>query len=476
MGKSHFNYDDINSCIQRLKNFEEKHGKLPKPPNPLEAHTLHELLIDEEYYIANTFTLPGEGHPKPSQAKTDGIGVGLNPITHQSSAFGALNGIRELITLGNEKSTIIIIDDFRFDQFKQDSGHAHQAKSGLRSWIDWVFDPAEVEFRLSLATRIANARQLTNFRKEQALYNLGVTHGSLVLLHTINLLKEFAVMPVPSALSREPNFPHHASEPISYTIPFTTPQEGAIDIIAVDTNEFNTNQIADGMRHAIDLAKQRESNRIVVNMSFGLVPRKLLENFKACQADSNNPIDSFEDYVNFFANNGETIDEEFQAELTSIILNAASRHTDAMYQLAEECMQACMCAPDKPETFFAFVASAGNYGQDFPIYPAAWKDFISVSTPASYSNTGEISAPGDVIISPSASVSGTSFAAPLVSVFSALDMTQSTPRCGYAIPSRLIEAQLDHRDWPLGHNITTPMHRVNLPLEEAIKTICDQDE
>ncbi len=84
------------------------------------------------------------------------------------------------------------------------------------------------------------------------------------------------------------------------------------------------------------------------------------------------------------------------------------------------------------------VASAGNFKQRQPFYPARWPEVISVSANEGdnlrfwlHSNNGDVSAPGAwFLLDDGQYRAGTSFSAPVVSVLVALDLTQSEPTCG----------------------------------------------
>ena len=84
------------------------------------------------------------------------------------------------------------------------------------------------------------------------------------------------------------------------------------------------------------------------------------------------------------------------------------------------------------------VASAGNFKQRKPFYPARWPEVLSVSANEGndlrfwlHSNDGDISVPGAwFLFDDGLYRSGTSFAAPVVSMMVAVDLTQTTPRCG----------------------------------------------
>ena len=83
------------------------------------------------------------------------------------------------------------------------------------------------------------------------------------------------------------------------------------------------------------------------------------------------------------------------------------------------------------------VASAGNFKQREPFYPARWPEVVSVSANEGddlrfwlQSNNGAISVPGAwFLFDDNVYRAGTSFAAPVVSMLVALDLTQTTPGC-----------------------------------------------
>jgi hypothetical protein len=83
------------------------------------------------------------------------------------------------------------------------------------------------------------------------------------------------------------------------------------------------------------------------------------------------------------------------------------------------------------------VASAGNFKQRQPFYPARWPEVISISANEGndlrfwlHSNNGDVSVPGAWFLFDDGQYrAGTSFAAPVVSVLIAVDLTQTDPTC-----------------------------------------------
>lgn len=93
------------------------------------------------------------------------------------------------------------------------------------------------------------------------------------------------------------------------------------------------------------------------------------------------------------------------------------------------------------------IASAGNFKWRRPFFPAQWNEVLSVSALEGVSgtqsaddarqwqlsNNGEVSVPGAYYTFPDNTYrGGTSFAAPLVALIQAVDLTQSEPTCGVA--------------------------------------------
>jgi hypothetical protein len=120
------------------------------------------------------------------------------------------------------------------------------------------------------------------------------------------------------------------------------------------------------------------------------------------------------------------------------------------------------------------VASSGNYGLPYAMYPAAWDIVVAVSsqdavppagfggTPSSFSNAGEVMAPGALYALSRTSphgdqvlaYAGTSFSAPVVSLFTALDLMRDAPACGTADRSLLSSAG-DVENGPLPGAVAT---------------------
>lgn len=422
-----------------------------EPPiewSKIEESGLGELFFDTETCPYNTFTLPQTGR------NGIGGGEGLASNTVQPTIARAYSTLPA--SIGREKSTLIIVDDFRFSsQYEDDEQQIHNA-------LNWVITGSGR--RLSTAQSIMADPRLTNREREAGLYGINVSHGSLVLFYALRLLEQASINPDPSTA--------RLISPDAYHIPMI----GAdVEVIAVDTNDFNTADIARVTNETIDWVRDRNLNtgivnRITVNMSFGLVPCALLQDFKNRQADPTANIDTFADYKVFFEDVSRITGFNVNQWRRQLTLAAnLSPDPDPLRELAELYAAGEVLGSN---SHIAFVASAGNYNASFPVYPAAWQYFISVGAFTvngipPYSNYADVMTIGDVEVTPSVSVSGTSFAAPLVSVAATLDLTTSpTPFCDYA---RQGQRELDH--WDPDAN-TSFRGLINIPLQDAVANIC----
>lgn len=222
-------------------------------------------------------------------------------------------------------------------------------------------------------------------------------------------------------------------------------------IQVVDVAGLNTDDVPNAIHEAMRFMGGQGPvgyQRVVVNMSFTVVPCTVLEDFGTAG------LENFEAYLEAIrlANN---IGNEYLAELDELVSTPVA--------LAQEALFAYLDCPfpvpgsgrcdGRPEGKYAkaiassivHVGAAGNYGNDYALYPAAWPNVVSVgsldvdgrrfsATRSSYSNAGGVLAPGGLFLLSDAQgqttvYAGTSFAAPVVSLFLALDQMKETPRC-----------------------------------------------
>ena len=219
-----------------------------------------------------------------------------------------------------------------------------------------------------------------------------------------------------------------------------------LTVAAVDTEDFDTSIIAGRIAATIDTLAQRSISRFAVNLSFGLVPCSVLEDFGAVK-ERYPTLEAYRDAI--LGKNGYSKVASFREELEQLLVSPVG--AKPLQRLAQL----------DPNDFFeaeavAYLASAGNYSMGYSLYPGAWPEFASVSASDmsrrptdplnyshrdTYSNAGEILLPGGYYEfnlyyhgrgwkpMPGLAFAGTSFAAPVLSVFTALDFTSYAPRC-----------------------------------------------
>ncbi|MEM6428466.1 MAG: hypothetical protein AAF708_04435 [Deinococcota bacterium] len=272
-----------------------------------------------------------------------------------------------------------------------------------------------------------------------------LTHGDSVLYHTLSLLSSFG-----SSFARTDDgfvFPNLGVVVIPQEIGNGTLGEISSRIDAIrDGSAFND-----------------EYREIVVNMSFGLVPCGLIREFlegltlgEYTLATSGNLLGSITD--------DETVVATVSRRLMEIFFGIANNASGSL-------------PTSSGDVSITYIAAAGNFGLLYPMFPGAWEYVTSVSATNDYddSNAGEIASLGGSIgfiqnlfgdvedLSEYASL-GTSYAAPVVSVFAALDMSSENQLCTY------ISRELDH--WDVVANVS--QHQINFRLPNAVQNICQQ--
>lgn len=315
------------------------------------------------------------------------------------------------------------------------------------------------------------------------------SHGSLVFNHTLALLSTLNPMGNPARqldpfLVEEPA-PEMPFKFAPFNLPLVTFPKLGVTVAAVDTNDFDTDVIAGRIAATIHTLSQRGISRFAVNLSFGLVPCSVLADFGAVEEE----VLTFEAYRDAVLRKNELDVARFEEELTRILTMSVG---DAPLR---------QLSGFDPRAFgkverIAYLASAGNYKMDYSLYPGRWSGFASVSASVlktqlvkrtlrllkpyqkdpTYSNTGEVLLPGGYyqfthydakqqrwVSDPNLGFAGTSFAAPVLSVFTALDYTNRTPRCKVA----------RHGGTPLAfYDPATPAPPLNQPLEDALNNYC----
>ncbi len=205
---------------------------------------------------------------------------------------------------------------------------------------------------------------------------------------------------------------------------------------------LDTDQAALALEAALGKARAKGFKRVVVNMSFGVVPCGVVEDFARTQEVT------FDEYVAaLMAHNG--ISGATAARLSAEVQQPAELDDPLFALVACPATGSGSCGHGL--TSLVFVAASGNYGQGFALFPAALPGVVSVGsqpaqdgaavpTRSAFSNAAAVLAPGDLVTvrtqgERGLALAGTSFAAPVVSAFAALDLQAQTPVCAGADPS-----------------------------------------
>ncbi|HZJ10122.1 MAG TPA: S8 family serine peptidase, partial [Trueperaceae bacterium] len=275
-----------------------------------------------------------------------------------------------------------------------------------------------------------------------------LSHGALVF-HQIRELAS-AVLGDRGSTSSSP----HTNNP-PY-VKFQAPRNARLLLQPVDAHDLDTDQLATKIRDAIAAMTAAEKiTHFVVNMSFAIVPCTVQDDFSAVTAPSTSDIATFEEYVQALLEVNE-IAPQYLDELGLLVSTPLELSTDPFFAYLD-CplpsldggLQRCdgktasMKLPVVQS--LVHVASSGNFGNDYALYPAALPTVISVgsldvdgeaysSARSDFSNAATVLAPGALFklaqTSDQTIVSaGTSFAAPVTSLFTALDLVGMTRDC-----------------------------------------------
>lgn len=410
----------------------------------------------------NEFDIPGEG--LRIQGTTGGLVVGWSGFVQTASE--AAQGVARLSRFaGGARSAILVVDDF--------GGNTHPLG---------VYD-IRPEVAEELATVAPSDLEAHIGRLEESEQ---ISHGALVRGHILDML---GALTEPGSKMVESEL--QVQDPsLGFEAPFTpfkarvvdVPDLG-IEVVAIDTDGFDTEVIAGRIAASIQVLHDRVQ-RIAVNLSFGIVPCSVLENFEAAAER----FPTFEEYQQavLHANphddsgpNGGLTPDEFEAQLLEAIVTPLGG--DPLYGLTERFLG---------KARVVYLAAAGNYAMDYALYPARWHPFVSIgashdgegdvfdqgSPKASYANTGEVLLPGGFYQlrvsdadgwfgAPGVGFAGTSFAAPVASAFTALDLRSAAPRCPPTSDGRSPLAFFDPA-------APAPHPPLDVPLGDAVGHYC----
>lgn len=424
----------------------------------------------------NEFDIPGEG--LHAQGGIGGLAVAPYPIGSAPGAVAPVgNWVASVAASTFEVPTaLLIVDDFNGEGVNVPGVYFLDQNKDLA--------PSEKVTLRDLPNSLLPDLHNRIEQQERALDDLEakrqLSHGALVLNHTLSLLHALDTnmvldtLPVEEPAQSAP----FAFEPF-HAASAEFPNLNVV-VVAVDTEDFNTEVIAGRIAATLQLLSATEPEgrgieRFAVNLSFGLVPCSVRDDFQAGKEQS----PTFEAYQEAVATANGLNAASFRQELASLLTTPVD--FDPLRLLALEFFR-------QPE--FVYLAAAGNYKLDYSLYPGYWPEFVSVSAEnlsgpigrkdPEYSDTGEVLLWGGYyqLVSydpnlntwqayPGISVAGTSFAAPVMSVFAALDFTQASPRCT-TTPGGTSPLSFFDTDPPASF----PLPALNVPLEEAVAHYC----
>ncbi len=308
-----------------------------------------------------------------------------------------------------------------------------------------------------------------------------LAHGALVLQHLLRMLTEMGFVNGSDTTN------HTTGEPIYIR---WTDDGGKLVVQTVDTHDRDTEEIVSVLRASLlDLAttEGHEFKRFVVNMSFAVVPCAVAADLGA------SAVETFEEYVSALRTlNG--IGSQYEDELAELLTAPLGAGDDALLAYLDCPLPVVGKSRCDGWTYpkgaavnaIVHVAAAGNLGHDFPLYPSAWPTVISTSSldvvgdglysvaRSSFANSGEVAAPGalyELVSGPGQVVAyaGTSFSAPVVTLFSALDLI-TAGRCDPGDPS---EKPASGPALAHGLYVSTPLDTVFGGGPSAVQDHCD---
>lgn len=216
---------------------------------------------------------------------------------------------------------------------------------------------------------------------------------------------------------------------------YRTPDTSAAELLvrAVDTAGLDSTIVAGALAGALArLASEDRVDRVVVNLSFVLLPCSTVEDFQA----NRDAYPTLEAYAAAVASANGVLAEEVLGAVTAWEVPSG----DALRALVEDTRGTV------GDRTVVFTAASGNFGLPYAMAPAAWDGVIGVGasshpddTPrADFANAAEVIDAGawfdlvleEVATAPVLAYAGTSFAAPSVAAYALLDLARADPRCG----------------------------------------------
>lgn len=428
-------------------------------------------LIDERAgnCPVNELKIPGEG--ARAQGGIGGLAVSPYPLgTTPGDPLTTGDQIAKLASAPfTEPVAILVVDDFNGVGLRQPGVYFLDQRLG-----DTLADlparlPPDVVTRAEQQTLELAALEASG----------QLSHGALVFNHTLALLRPLGFEMTFDRVRLDVPVAPFGLEPFDLIL--ADFRDLGLTVAAVDTEDFDTEIIAGRVAATLQhLRGERGARHFAVNLSFGLVPCSVLEDFNA----SRDRLPTLEAYQEEVLNANGLDAAQFRDALSSLLTTPVG--SDPLLTLVKRSGEQLIGGGE-----VTYLAAAGNYRLDYALYPGYWPEFVSVSAQeassptavrdATYSNTGEVLLPGGFYALsafdpasntwrpyPQISVAGTSFAAPALSVFAALDYAHAPPRC--ARPPGVPTSPLAFFD--TDPPVSTPLPALNVPLEDALSQHC----
>jgi len=268
-----------------------------------------------------------------------------------------------------------------------------------------------------------------------------ISHGALVLHHVLEL--------VPTALPWMSGPVEHAGPGGQPYYEFTSGYEGHLYVQVIDVGDMDTDGIPAKILTGIAAYGDDEfkAYNMYVNMSFAIVPCSVLEDYRSASQ-----LPTFEAYVDALAAVNR-IGDQYQPALEELVSTPVRVSDDPLLSYlacpipaTREGSPVCDGSGPGEDDWGPFdrlvhVAASGNYGNDYALYPAASTSVVSVGSleragagylAAGYSNAAQVAAPGGLFVlsqegGRTIAYAGTSFAAPEVALFLAIDSMSYNP-------------------------------------------------
>lgn len=266
-----------------------------------------------------------------------------------------------------------------------------------------------------------------------------ITHGALVMHHLRTMLEGMGLAGTwVWATGDGPN-----GDPYYYY-----GEQGSgrgVFLQAVNVGQYNTDDIPPLILNALNSYSLPTGSLAVadavVNMSFAIVPCAVLHDYNEASG-----ITTFEEYLAALAQVND-IGEQYLEDLDQLVSLPANLANDPLLEYLDCPMPGTwegqpICTDGFLNKLY-HVASSGNYGGAYALYPAAAPNVISVGSleldgadyaASDYSNVAELAAPGGLFAlstvgGQTVSYAGTSFAGPAVSLFIAVDALEILGLC-----------------------------------------------